>query len=98
MNLEEIYARIVVWPIIIGGLACFGILFYQGSKFLQIGVWQSVSVIDALRYFGSEWAHSPNTWLGVHKILDFLPMSIGGLILGFLPLILAVLIAKSDAQ
>jgi hypothetical protein len=87
--------RLMTWPIAIGFLACFVILFRQCVKYLQIGEWPSLSVIDALHYFGSEWARAPDAWLGVHDLLDFMPMSFAAVLLGFAPgLVIALLKGK----
>lgn len=96
--LGEIFTHIILWPIAIGFSACVFILLNQGLKFLQSGNWPSISVVDALRFYGSEWAAYPDVWLGVHNILDSLPMSIGAVILGFLPLIVFILVTRSGVR
>ena len=94
----EILTHIILWPIALGFSACLFILLSQCLKFLQSGTWPSISVVDALRFFGSEWATYPDAWLGVHNFLNSLPVSIGAVILGFLPLSLFVLVARSSAR
>lgn len=52
------------------------ILFMQCFGWLKEGVWESFSALDALQaVFRSEWRwiHYPTNWIGVHKILSWLP-------------------------
>ncbi|MBZ3693261.1 hypothetical protein [Phyllobacterium calauticae] len=49
-------------------------LGYQVLGYLRTGQWTAVSLLDALKYFGFTWATKPVSWVGAHKILDYLPM------------------------
>lgn len=66
-------------------LTPLGILGWQVYGYLRYAVWNSLSVIDALRWLGSSWASStPTDWTGLYSILEWTPLSVGILILGAL--------------
>jgi len=66
-------------------LTPLGILGWQVYGYLRYAVWNSLSVIDALRWLGSNWASStPTDWTGLYSILEWTPLSFGVLILGAL--------------
>ena len=44
--------------------------------YLMDGEWTALSVITALGWLDIEWASSPASWLGVHKILNGLPLAL----------------------
>jgi hypothetical protein len=44
--------------------------------YLRFGDWQSVSVLDLLVSLGLEWEKSPASWMGVFRILDWIPLSL----------------------
>ena len=68
-----------------GGL---GMLGYQIYMYLRSGEWYSFSVITGLRWLNVQWAFYPKEWIGLYKILDDFPLSLGIFICGFIPLIL----------
>jgi hypothetical protein len=58
------------------GIAFAGILIlgFQCYSWLQSGSWIQISAVDVISaIYSSEWLSSPDTWLGVHKILQSLP-------------------------
>jgi hypothetical protein len=59
-----------------GFVGAIAVLFFQVFVFLQYGHWLPISVVTGLRWLGVEWASNPTTWLGVHKVFDFLPLSV----------------------
>lgn len=60
-------------------LATVGLLGWQSYQFLMVGVWPSMSVVNALvLWFESPWAMEPRTWIGVWKILDWMPLGAFG--------------------
>lgn len=69
----------------------FGIFALSGSwvvgkqcyTYLRYGVWESRSVIDLMRFFGSNWAASPDDWIGLYNVLEWMPMSIALVLAGF---------------
>ncbi|KKX30262.1 hypothetical protein YH62_11965 [Rhizobium sp. LC145] len=54
--------------------------------YLRGGLWTSVSIISALKQLPiekvAEWASNPLDWLGLYQLLEFLPLSGSGIILG----------------
>ena len=69
-----------------GVLGAFGILGYQIYFYLRSGYWLSISIITALGWLESEWALNPTQWLGLHKILNSVPLSVASLAFGFIAL------------
>ena len=55
------------------GLCVFA---WQIYEFLRFDIWHSVSLIDVLRIAEMSWATSPNDWLGLHRILEWIPLSL----------------------
>ena len=92
------------WFCVIGMLICLGAPAFVGIQcigYLYDGVWPSVSVLDAIRYWfpyseGVRWLYMPTEWLGVWKILNATPASVGILIVG-VAVILASISAMLDA-
>lgn len=70
---------------IIAGVVVFA---YQLYIFLQKAEWISYSVLDVAKsefisgFAVGVWAKTPESWLGVHKILDFLPLSFSLVVFG----------------
>lgn len=60
---------------ILGALCAIGILGYQVYIYLRLGYWVPISVVTALGWLNSAWALAPTEWLGLHKVLGFLPLS-----------------------
>lgn len=65
-----------------GACAFFVPLGYQCFAFLSAGRWPKLSMIDAvLKVYRPEatdaWLYFPQSWIGVHKIMDSVPAFIG---------------------
>ena len=76
--------------ILILGSSLLGGLFIIGMQiffYLKEGAWNSVSIIDGLVELNLKWAINPQDWLGLWNILDFLPLSVSLLVLGFIILV-----------
>jgi hypothetical protein len=53
------------------------VLSLQAYVFLQDGVWPPFSIIDAGKYFTTyPWFYQPDQWLGLYKILHWIPVSL----------------------
>lgn len=52
------------------------VVVWQIYRYLRYDIWTSVSVIDALRWSSVMWAHNPTDWLGIYRILDWMPLSL----------------------
>jgi hypothetical protein len=60
-------------------LLAAGVVFAcQVFIYLKTGGWQGVSIIDSILYLGveSDWLINPDSWLGVWKILDTIPLTL----------------------
>ncbi len=77
----------------IGGillLSGLGILGLQVLDFLSSGTWRAFTLIDLASVFTSNsWLWKPEKWLGVHKILSFIPAAATLIIVGYFMLIAA---------
>jgi hypothetical protein len=57
-------------------VAGMGIFLYQCYLYLLVGEWHSISMLSVMKYIGIAWALHPQSWIGLHKILDFLPLAL----------------------
>jgi hypothetical protein len=65
---------------IVGALGCIigatVIFAYQVFAFLKTGEWLPLSLISALSWAGVSWAASPTDWQGLHRLLNWAPLSL----------------------
>ena len=61
---------------VVSSFGGFCILLWQAYGYLRQEVWQPVSAIDALRYVNMKWAFAPTDWLGLYRILEWMPLSL----------------------
>ena len=77
----------VLVPILgVGILSAFGIVGWQVYAYLKLGAWQALSVVTALVWLNVDWARSPHDWVGVHKLLDGMPLSLTAFLAGIAPI------------
>lgn len=58
----------------LGGVGVFGFQIYS---WLQYGFWESISLVDGLLLvWDSTWLWWPTSWVGVHKVLNAIPLSV----------------------
>ena len=69
-----------------GTLAAVGIVGWQIYSYLRLGAWQPLSIITALTWLNVDWARSPHDWVGVHKVLTGIPLSLAALLGGMAPI------------
>ena len=64
-------------------LAIPGIPIWQAYNYLRYGIWEEVSCLTILEYFNirADWVAEPDTWLGLHSILDWAHGSVLAIIL-----------------
>jgi len=60
----------------LGFFGALGIWGWQILRYLKVGEWPSLSVIDVMRSLKIEWAYAPDAWIGVHKILNECPLAL----------------------
>lgn len=66
--------------------AAIGILGWQVYSYLRYGEWSALSAIVVLRWLNVGWAHSPRDWVGLHDLLDAIPLSMIALAAGVVPI------------
>ena len=82
---HDVHDTFVAVAVFLWILTPIGILGWQVYGYLRYAVWNSLSVIDALRWLGSKWALStPTDWTGLYSILNWTPLSVGVFVLGVL--------------
>jgi hypothetical protein len=56
------------------------LLLYQSFRWLLDGSWPNYSLLNVLNAFGpaelQQWVWEPGSWLGLHKLLAWLPSSL----------------------
>jgi hypothetical protein len=66
-------------------LAAVYLFGYQIFLYLKHGAWESISVIDGLIRFNKKtpslWLLYPQDWIGLHELLEKIPMTFGLIIL-----------------
>lgn len=69
-----------------GGLC---ILIWQIYGYLRFENWRSLSLVDVLSSFEVKWAIAPTDWIGLHRILEWTPLSLLVLIVGLVLALIA---------
>lgn len=80
-KMEEILGFIASLPFLILLLSSIGIFLYQLYIFAKSGNWLSISISDLTNF---DWIQ--NNWLGIYKILVWLPASLTLFILSWVVL------------
>jgi hypothetical protein len=82
------------------GMAGAGLLCWQILRWLEHGYWYSVSMIDAmiLTGVGANWAQLPSSWLGVWRIMNWLPASVGGVVISVAALAFTVQLINEGSR
>lgn len=62
----------------LGGVSVF---IYEVIAWLWMGFWPSFSILSLLSLV-TAWAYYPTSWFGLHKLLGFIPLSLGLVIIG----------------
>ncbi len=71
---QDAYDTFVTIAFFLWILTPLGILGWQIYGYLRYAVWNSLSVIDSLRWLGSEWASNPTDWTGLYSVLEWTPL------------------------
>lgn len=81
IDFDDLVMRIIAGAFALAGISVIGV---QVVNFLYHGSWEPVSLITGLQWLGanSEWLQSPNSWVGLHSVLEFIPLSLTFLITG----------------
>ena len=74
------------------GLAGILVLGLQVYAWLATGTWQPASLLLPLAMLAKwlpdpamvQWIERPDTWIGLHKVLDFIPLSLFLMLVGLL--------------
>jgi len=59
-------------------LAPITVLGWQFFHYLQIGIWQAISILDIMYWvdFRTDWIVNPQSWIGLHEVFGWLHGSI----------------------
>lgn len=70
-------------------VAGVGVFARQVYAWLHTGEWTSQSVLDFLRWADvrRDWIADPTTWLGLWKVLEWLPLSVTSMAFGVMMLV-----------
>lgn len=90
LEMEEIIASwigltVCVGPMLVG----VAVLVWQVYHWLYTGYWTSFSVLDVHLWasmsaeMSNEWIQNPTSWLGLWKLLNWLPLSATSIVIGF---------------
>lgn len=75
------YGEFIVVGVIVGLIfSGIGTFLWQVYHFLRFDEWTSLSLVDALRWCDLPWAYLPTEWVGLYRVLDFIPLSISLLV------------------
>lgn len=68
------------------GLGGVGMLGYQLYHWLRYAEWESFSLLWPLSYLPrfEDWVYYPDEWLGVHKVLEYIPFAFVLIFISFL--------------
>ena len=73
----------------LGFIAAIGVVGYQLVNWFKTGVWKSFDFISFLGEF-SNWAKAPDDWIGLHKLIETVPLTVGLFLIGCLIGILSI--------
>lgn len=73
-EVQNFFWLLVYSPVLTG----IGLFCYQVYIWLRTGEWTAYSVLYGLSYFDNlkEWVVYPTSWIGIHKLLDKIPLSL----------------------
>ncbi len=73
ITLERLTLWAVMLPIFAAMVGACVIWVHQAATFLQAGYWPAYSANAGLHFLtGASWFVAPDSWLGVHRMLEFL--------------------------
>ena len=76
---SDVFINITLMPFGALFLSSLGIFCYQLYFYAKNGSWKSIAIADL-----TEFSTLQNNWIGIHKILEWMPASITLFILSFL--------------
>lgn len=99
MHDDRIFSSFFIWGGLAVALSGLAVLGYQTFLFLREGEWISYTLLYLAKFLPdgiSQWAIAPDSWFGVHKILNASPLSGGLLLVGVFIIIVAGLVWTRD--
>jgi hypothetical protein len=72
--------------LLIGIVAAAVILAWQLYSYLRFGAWPALSIVTLLNLLQIGWAQAPRDWIGLHALLDAIPLSAAAFAGGILPI------------
>ncbi len=71
----------------IGGI---GVFVWQMYYYLKYAIWDSISIIDTMKWMNFSWANNPRDWIGLHDLLSHMPTSLGLIGIGLILFIFTI--------
>lgn len=81
-DVSEVWIWAAILAVAAGILCGLAVFAYQAYWWLRMSYWFSISIITGLRWLDVSWARAPWDWLGLHALLDFIPLSLALPIVG----------------
>lgn len=72
-------------------IAALGVIGWQALNWMKTDHWQTLTVLTGLASAGVQWASAPASWLGIHNLLQHVPLSVAVFWAGMLPALLLML-------
>ncbi len=79
-------------------ISALGVVGWQALNWMKTDEWQTLTVLTGLGSVGVEWAKQPDSWLGIHNLLQHVPLSVAVFWAGMLPALLLMLLHNWTVQ
>ena len=97
ITLERLALWAVMLPIFAAMVGACVIWAYQATTFLQAGYWPAYSSNAGLHFLtGARWFVAPDSWLGVHRMLEFLNAGVALILAAFVAAPIAAAVAPKQ--
>ncbi len=73
-------------------ISALGVVGWQALNWMKTDEWQTLTVLTGLSSAGVKWAAQPDGWLGIHNLLQHVPLSVAVFWTGMLPALLLMLL------
>jgi len=73
-------------------ISALGVIGWQALNWMKTDQWQTLTVLTGLSSAGVQWAAQPDSWLGIHNLLEHVPLSVAVFWTGMLPALLLMLL------
>jgi len=76
----------------LGLFAALGVLGWQALTWMKTGEWPMLTLMTGLASFGVDWASSPESWIGIHNLLAYVPLTVAVFWAGMIPALILMLL------